>query len=302
METKTVAILSPGEMGHSVASVLIKHGLRVVTSLEGRSQRTIELAEKTGIINLPTLEDVVTESDLIMSVVVPSAAQVVGSRVAEAISRTGHKVLFADANAISPMTSEAIGETISAAGGRYIDACIVGYPNELETKTILYVSGPYAGELTTLNNFGLNVEVLGDRIGQASAFKVLYAGMTKGVTSVAVELLVTAHSIGLYEQILEKYRNDYPEIVRLVERWGPGIPFRSGRRSHEMVELTRVIEKEGFTPNMAPGSSKALKMIGDLNLRSQYSDADEARWSLKDVIDILAQGLKNNPANNPGSP
>jgi 3-hydroxyisobutyrate dehydrogenase-like beta-hydroxyacid dehydrogenase len=302
METKTVAILSPGEMGHSVASVLIKHGLRVVTSLEGRSQRTRELTEKTGIINLPTLDDVVTESDLIMSVVVPSAAQVVGSHVAEAISRTGHQALFADANAISPMTSEAIGETISAAGGRYIDACIIGYPNELETKTILYVSGPYAGELTTLNNFGLNVEVLGDRVGQASAFKVLYAGMTKGVTSVAVELLVTAHSIGLYEQILDKYRNDYPEIVRLVEHWGPGIPFRSARRSHEMVELTRVIKKEGFTPNMAPGSSKVLKMIGDLNLRSQYSDADEARWSLKDVIEILARGLKNNPTNNPGSP
>lgn len=292
MGISTVAILSPGEMGHSVGSVLRKHGLRVVTNLKGRTQRTVELAGKAGIINVPTLEELVKESDLIMSIVMTSVAQSLATQVAEVIARSRVPVLFADCNAISPMTSDAIGKTISAAGAKYVDACIIGFPNELETNSIVYVSGPSGHELTVLNKFGLNVEVLGDRVGQASAFKMLYAGMTKGVTSVALELLVTAHSIGLYEQILEKYRSDFPEIVSLVERWGPGIPFRSARRSQEMVELTRVIEKEGFTPSMAPGSSNVLKMVGDLNLRSQYSDADEAYWSLKEVIDILAHGLK----------
>lgn len=292
MKTRTIAILSPGEMGHSVAAVLMKHSLRVVTCLEGRSKRTRELAEKTGIINLPTLEDVVIESSLIMSVVVPSAAKVLGSSVAEAISRTGSKVLFVDVNAISPMTSEAIGEMISAAGGRYIDVCIIGGSKRLETGTVFYVSGPYAHEFVTLHNFGLNVEVLGDRVGQASAFKMMYAGMTKGISSLAVELLVTAHSIGIYEQIMEKYRINHPELVRFIESVVPGLPFRAARRSDEMVELAQLIEKEGFTPNMAPGSRNVLKSIGDLNLRSQYSDADEACWSLKDVIDILSRGFK----------
>ena len=294
MKMETVAMLSPGEMGHSIAAILIKHGLRVVTCLEGRSQRTIELAEKTGIINLPKLEDVVTESQLILSVVTSSAAPGVGSGVAEAISRTGQGVLFAEANSISPMTSEDIDKTISAAGGKYIDACIIGPAKALETKTVIYASGPYAHEIAKLGKFGLTVEVLGDSIGQASAFKMMYAGMTKGISSLAVELLVTAYSIGIFDEIMEKYRLDHPQLVGFIESILPGLPFRATRRSEEMAELVPVIKKEGFTPCMASGSQEVLKMLGDLNLRSQYSDDDEAGWSLKDAVGIMSRSLKKN--------
>ncbi|MFC1970997.1 NAD(P)-binding domain-containing protein [Chloroflexota bacterium] len=294
MKMETVAMLSPGEMGHSVAAILVNNGLRVVTCLEGRSQRTIKLAEKAGIINLPTLEDVVTESQLILSVVTSSAAPGVGSAVAEAISRTGQGVLFAEANSIAPMTSEDIGKTITAAGGRYIDACIIGPANELDTITVLYASGPYAYEFAELGKYGLNVEVLGDSIGQASAFKMMYAGMTKGISSLAVELLVTAYSIGIFDEIMEKYRHDKPELVGFIESILPGLPFRAGRRSEEMAELVPVIKNEGFIPCMASGSQEVLKMIGDLNFRSQYSDDDEAGWSLKDAVGIMSRGLKKN--------
>ena len=39
MAIQTVALLSPGDMGHSVGKVLHDHGLRVITCFEGRSQR-----------------------------------------------------------------------------------------------------------------------------------------------------------------------------------------------------------------------------------------------------------------------
>jgi len=292
MNTKTIAILYPGEMGHSIASVLIGHGAKTVTCLEGRSQRTAELAEKTGIINLPTLEDVAAQSDLIISVVTPSAAPAVGQQVARAISRTGRRALLADVNAISPMTSEEIGQVISEAGGRYLDACIIGGARELEKKAVFYVSGPDTDQFATLNDFGLNIEILGDRIGQASAFKMMYAGMTKGISSLAVELLTAAHTIGIYPQVMKRYRLNHPELVRFIEQVLPGLPFRAARRSEEMVELATVIEKEGLTPNMALGSMNTLKTIGDLNLRSRYSDQDEASWSLEDVVAILSRALK----------
>ncbi len=40
----TVGILSPGDMGHAIGAVLRQHGLRVLTSLQGRSTRTVVLA------------------------------------------------------------------------------------------------------------------------------------------------------------------------------------------------------------------------------------------------------------------
>ena len=45
MTWQSVGVLSPGEMGAAVATVLRAHGLRVVTCLEGRSPRTWQRAE-----------------------------------------------------------------------------------------------------------------------------------------------------------------------------------------------------------------------------------------------------------------
>lgn len=84
MLIKTVGILSPGEMGYSIDLVLARHGLNVVTCLHGRSQLTRQRAELAGITNLPGLPDVAAASDLIISVVVPSAALEVSQSVAKA--------------------------------------------------------------------------------------------------------------------------------------------------------------------------------------------------------------------------
>ena len=47
MTIQSVAILSPGHMGHNVGRLLIEHGMPVLTCLEGRSTRTRLLAEKS---------------------------------------------------------------------------------------------------------------------------------------------------------------------------------------------------------------------------------------------------------------
>jgi hypothetical protein len=42
---------------------------------------------------------------------------------------------------------------------------------------------------------------------------------------------------------------------------------------------------------MAPVSSRMLKIIGALDLRSAYSDADEAGWGIEEVMVILHSRL-----------
>ena len=69
----TIAILSPGDMGHAVGRTLSEKGLRVVTCLEGRSTRTRGLAEAAGLIDLPSLAAMVTETDLVLSIMPPTA-------------------------------------------------------------------------------------------------------------------------------------------------------------------------------------------------------------------------------------
>ena len=126
MSELTVGLLSPGEMGHVVGGVLVKNGVRVLTSLEGRSRRTKALAEKVGIEAAPSLEALVNEADLFLSILVPSEAQRTAALVADALKKTEAQLVYVDCNAIAPDTVRSIGNVIEQAGGRFVDAGIIG--------------------------------------------------------------------------------------------------------------------------------------------------------------------------------
>ena len=58
MSINTVAILSPGDMGHAVGQLLREHELQVITCLTGRSQRTRDLSNKAGIVDIPDFNEI----------------------------------------------------------------------------------------------------------------------------------------------------------------------------------------------------------------------------------------------------
>ncbi len=287
MKIETVGILSTGEMGHSIAAVLKKGGLRVVTCLAGRSAQTVAYAAKAGAEALPTLEDVVAQSDIIISIVVPSGAIPLAQNIAKAIVAAKKPILFAEANAISARTAATIEGIIGAAGGRFVDACIIGGASKVGKTTTLFISGPDTEDFARLNNFGLKVKVLGDRAGQASAFKIVYAGLTKGMASLMLEQLLLAHALGITDSMIAQYREKFPDTMQDVETMLPGLPFRAARRSEEMTELCNTLEEAGLTPVMAAASQRMLASVGDLKLRSQFSDADAEKWDAKDVLALL---------------
>ena len=62
-------------MGSPIAERIIKSGIRVISPLSGRSKNTIERARKYGIEDSGTLKDSIQDSDLIISILVPDAAE-----------------------------------------------------------------------------------------------------------------------------------------------------------------------------------------------------------------------------------
>ena len=142
MAIKTVAILSPGDMGHAVGRALAGHGLTVITCLAGRSRRTQKLAAAGGLEAVPTLEVLVERADLILSIMPPSAALESAGAVAEAMQSVERAPCYADCNAISPMTARRIAAVVTNSGGAFVDAGIVGPPpGKAPSPTRFYVSG-----------------------------------------------------------------------------------------------------------------------------------------------------------------
>jgi ketol-acid reductoisomerase len=74
MTLETVGILSPGDMGHSIGQVLHDNGLRVLTCLQGRSERSRHLAAQSGFEEVGSLNDLVQQVDMLFCVLVPASA------------------------------------------------------------------------------------------------------------------------------------------------------------------------------------------------------------------------------------
>ena len=100
MDLNTVAILSPGDMGHSVGAVLVANDLRVISCLEGRSERTRGLAEKAGIAAVNSYAEMVCEAQMIISSMVPAEVEQAATREAEALKDTGEQIVYVDCTAM----------------------------------------------------------------------------------------------------------------------------------------------------------------------------------------------------------
>lgn len=281
----TIGLLSPGDMGHAVGKMLIDHGARVITCLDGRSERTRGLAEKAGIADVPSYDALVKEASMIISILVPSEAEGAALCVAEALGN--EQVVYVECNAIAPATAERIGDVIVAAGGAFVDAGIIGGPPRQPKTTRFYCSGPDTSAFERLNDFGLDVRSVGSKIGQASGFKMCYAAGTKGVTALQTELLVAAKALGLYDALIDELRSG----TRLegMERGLPGMPVKARRWIGEMEEIAKTFADVGLTSKMFDGAADMYRLVSQTHLADETPETRDTSRTLAQVIEVFNQ-------------
>ena len=288
----TVAILSPGDMGHAVGQLLREHELRVVTCLDGRSARTRELSDKAGIVDLPNLEEMVSQSDVILSITVSEAVPDVCRMLADAMLATGAKPLFGECNAIAPQLARRMEPVITAAGGRFVDASIIGGPPRNGSSPRFYAAGPHASEFEGLRDFGLDVRDIGPEIGKASGMKMCYAAMTKGSSALYAQLLVAAEAMDLLEPLKAEFQNGQALVLKNMERSLPGVPAKSRRWVSEMQEIAAAFQHLGLTPLLFRGAADMYRYIGDTPLGDETPEARDTGRDLDETIRQLAAYLE----------
>lgn len=289
MEINTVAILSPGDMGHAVGQRLRENELEVITCLAGRSARTRNLSEKAGIRDVSNMEELVAQSDLIMSMTVSAAVPSLCREVADAIKSTGSDTLFAECNAIAPQLTREMEPVITDAGGRFVDVSIIGGPPRQGYSPHFYASGEQASEFAQLNDSGLTVIKLDGDVGQASGIKMCYAAMTKGSWALYSELLMAAELMGLTEPLLEEFRSGQSSVLERMERTIPTVPPRSRRWISEMEEIRDTFAHLGMTPHLFEGVAEMYRFIGSTPLGEEFPESRDRERSFSDTIRLLSQ-------------
>jgi 3-hydroxyisobutyrate dehydrogenase-like beta-hydroxyacid dehydrogenase len=229
----------------------------------------------------------VKESELIVSIVVPSAAKRVAAKVAKAVAKSKRKeLLYLDANAISPMTADTIAAVLKSSGVSFVDGCIIGSAARMGKGTIVYVSGPQAQSMQALAEFGIPIRVLGPNTSQASAFKVVYAGLTKGLQGLFVELLMGARRFGLLNEVRAQYEESFPGLLDKISTSIVGLRIHAARRAEEMDELKRTFNHHGMKSFMAPAAQRVLEAIAALGAGAA-SDSGARQGDLPETLELF---------------
>ncbi|MBT3770046.1 MAG: DUF1932 domain-containing protein [Acidiferrobacteraceae bacterium] len=291
MTLNKVAILSPGAMGHAVGRVLAEHGVDIMTCLAGRSERTHRLASAAGFTEIPTLEDLVCEADLVLSILVPVDAEAIACQLAGALKATGAQPYIADCNAISPMRSAKIETIIQSAGGRFIDASIIGPPPGQGAPPRFYVSGIHAEVMLPLDGKGIVVKSLGETIGRASGIKMCYAALTKGTSTLQVALLTAAESMGLTEELRQELAYSQAAALQSMESTIPRLPPNAHRWVGEMEEIASTFAKVGVTSHFHLGAAAIYRLLEATSFANESPETIDSQRTLARTIEAAVAQL-----------
>src|SRR6266850_1458585 len=238
----TIGVLYPGELGSTFAKLLVESGFRVVTTLEGRSLRTRKLCHDAGLNVLDSVGQVLKCAPIVISVVPPGAALQVAENVAVLVKGESRRLLYVDANSISPLTAVKISDLLSQQDVDFVDASIRGLASQLRQAGILFLSGARAVDLSDQFGSIMRVKVVGDAPGQASALKMVLSCLPKGLIGLFSETMLFAREMGLLDEAMEICEEFYPGVMEVVERMLPTYPQhaarRSGRSRRQTITLT----------------------------------------------------------------
>jgi 3-hydroxyisobutyrate dehydrogenase-like beta-hydroxyacid dehydrogenase len=229
-----LGFLGFGEVASTLSEGLLARGVEVSTCLEGRSQRSVELAKSCGVGLFDSLTELSELSDILLSTVVPAEAVSVAKNVGG-----GFDGVYVDLNNVSPGTvKEAFSHILN---GKTVDGAIMGgIKNGLGTPII--ASGEFAEEFAELNQYGMNIEVIGTEPGQASGLKMLRSAYTKGVSALLFEAFYAAYQMGVDETLLRYLTmsegSHFPASAnsRLTSS-----TYHSQRRAQEMDEVVKFL-------------------------------------------------------------
>ncbi|MGH8013880.1 MAG: DUF1932 domain-containing protein, partial [Candidatus Binataceae bacterium] len=207
----------------------------------------------------------------------------VAARFLPSLKAAPEKPIFADCNAVSPATVRQLAATLAVTNCRFVDAGIIGGPPSRNGKgPRFYASGEYAQELAKLRAYGIDVAVLDAPIGAASALKLSYAGITKGLIAMGAAMIGAAEREGLSLALRNELERSQPHLLAWLG-WGvPNLPRKAYRWVAEMEEIASFLDDAGAGAGIYEGAARLYEHAA----QERERDGDEAFAKLNAFVKL----------------
>jgi len=249
----TIAVISAGAMGSAIGAKLTAHGCIVLTNLDGRSPSSHDRAKAAGM-EVVALSEVLSRAEWILSIVPPDKAESFAEKVFTLSKEEGitSTFKFVDCNATSPATVKRIAALAEKHEIPFIDACIIGSPPREGYDPTFYASSSDPGLIRQFGRFevlGLKLQSMegeGVSVGDASALKMSYAGITKGTTGLVTTMIMAAHSSSpaTAKALLNELAYSQVPILKRVSRSIPEAFPKAYRFEGEMREISDFVASQ----------------------------------------------------------
>jgi len=208
-----------------------------------------------------------TGSAVVLSLVTADCSLAAASETAASIAPGA---LFFDMNSVGPATKVETAAIIEQAGGRYVDAAIMAPVHPKARAVPILLSGATAGNAAeTLSQLGFSdVRMVGERVGQASAIKMIRSVMVKGLEALTTEMILAADASGVTDEVIASLNASWPGTDWAVKAdYNLDRMMAHGlRRAAEMEEVAKTLDSLGTGAEMTRGAIKRQRVIGALGL------------------------------------
>ena len=279
--TPVVAVIAPGMMGAGVGQRLVENGLKVLTSLKGRSAETLARAKAAGMIGASDEE--IAATDYILSILPPGDAVALAERFGPALKASNAKPVYIDCNAINPVTVDRVAAAITAADCPFVDAGIIGSPPKTgDAGPRIYASGPAAPRFAALRQYGLDIRVLDGALSTASALKMSYAGITKGTQAIGAAMMLAASRAGTADALFKELQGSQKEMLAWFKRGLSLMPPKAYRWIAEMHEIAGFVGDDPTARELYEGAAHFYERIAE--------DFDGDKTDVTSLANFLSKG------------
>ena len=246
-----VAFVGLGEASHAYAMGSATAAASMAYDLRAQTARVQFRAKEAGLVCHATPHTGLTGAEVVFCLVTADQAAAAAQACAVHL-RPG--VLWLDGNSCSPGKKRQAAAVIEAIEGAYVDLAIMAPVHPRRHQTPGLVAGPHAARALALGQaLGMNWQIVGDAVGDASSIKMLRSVMVKGIEALSAECLLAARKAGVEDVVLESLQASDPgwnwrDRGAYNLEW---MMIHGTRRAAEMREVAATLREFGLPDAMA---------------------------------------------------
>lgn len=299
MNPQTIGFIGFGEAAFHISS-----GLRTESVLQIYAFDTMtgdakvgplirERAEAAKVGLTSSLYELLQKADLI---VCATSARYALSIAREAAPFLRECQIYADLNSTSPRTKQEIAQVLKPTGALFVDVAVMELVPPHRHKVPMSVSGDGARRFKELlDPYGMQIAIVNERAGSASAFKMLRSIFMKGLTALLLETLTAGRKAGIDREIMASISGTIGKqpFEMLANLLLTRTAVAAERRAVEMGEVISTLQDMGLDASASAATRSKLLALADLNLKTLFNYKPPEHYS--QVLDAILRDAERKP-------